>query len=646
VRAAQVTLAVALAAAAPGLGAQERVLPRVPAAAVAREAARTEAPRWVLRLGPVRVDEMRPAGEDGILVGLRQDELELRNLEFLLVGRDDGAVRWRWKRDRTGSSGTLVVLEDAVVFHTTEDDRYTITSVALATGARRWAHSWKGDTVTARPAIAADRVLLERRRKDRVDVLAVALSDGREAWSVQARVPRGRWSPPPVIWPGGVLVFTDGTTRVAPDDGRTLWARPELLPDSGDAPAHVDQGTAYLTEGGALHALDLETGATRWRTDLAAYDAVTNVFPDSDLVLVRGVVRFEGSGAILGNGVYLLSALDAADGTVRWQRRTLRPTVSNFVRLNGRVFVAGIDRLWAFDEATGTPRFEVETGAARLYPVRLRAYPDRIAFIGEHVLAAFDPVSGERMSWVGTTPLSQATTLAGLDAAIPRIREQLEALQAHAGRVEAAGQNPLSGSYAAAEMRRYQNMSNQYWRQAWSDRSRGDAWGFEMKSNLAQMNTAWAKAMANAAFALSVLDLVRKFLEYRLKLEIAKVEGLLERQLMFREAVLTGNAAAEWGNLVWRPHMQIAGGDEFASITIADVATGQRRTTIVSANYEDHGLWSLLDPDRGVLYHAGIGLDTAGWVWSREHSYWPRRKVQTIETLLVATPVSVPDMAH
>jgi hypothetical protein len=238
---------------------------------------------------------------------------------------------------------------------------------------------------------------------------------------------------------------------------------------------------------------------------------------------------------------------------------------------------------------------------------------------------------------VGTTPLSQATTLAGLDAAIPRIKEQLAALQARVQRSDGS-----SSSFATAEMHRYQNLANQYRSQAWSAASRGDAMTADLAGMQSRMNASWAKAMANVAFALSVLDLARAFMQARLKLEIAKVEGLLERQLMFREAVLTGNAAAEAGDWVWRPHMQISGGDDFAGVTVANVATGQRRTTIVSANYEDHGLWNLLDVERGVLYHAGIGLDTAAFVWSKEHSAWPRRKVQTIETILMATPVAVP----
>lgn len=625
------------AAAGSGAAAQEQVAPTVPYADIARQAARGAPPAWRLRLGPVRVDELRPAGGDALLVGLRQDELELRNLEYLLVGRDDGAVRWRWKRDRDGASGTLVVLDETVVFHTTDKDAYTLAAVALATGAERWKRTYKGDTVTARPTATGSHVLLERRRKDRVDVLAVTLADGREAWSLRYKVPAGRYTQPPVIWDGGVLVFADGVTRVAPEDGRVLWTRPDLQPDSGDAPVQTAGDLAFVNVAAAVEALDLASGVTRWRADLPAYDAVTNVFPDSGVVFVRGVARLEGSGAILGRGVFLLSALDDATGAVRWQRRTLLPTLSNFVRHGDRVLVAGIDRLTAFDLATGTPRFEVETGATRLYPVRLRGYPDRVAFIGEHVLATFDPATGARRSWVGTTPLSQATTLAGLDAVIPQLQDAVATLRTG---VQGAG-GGMAG-YASREMRRYQNLSNQYWRQAGAARSSGDYWGWQKGQMMSSMNSSWAKAMANVAFALSVVDLARAFMQYRLQREIARVEGLLERQLMFRDAVLTGNAAAETGDYAYRPHMQIMGGHDYAAVAVANLATGERRSTVVSANYLDHGLWNVLDAERGVLYHAGIGLDTAAYTWSAPHSAWPRRTVRTLETYLLATPVQVP----
>jgi len=108
------------------------------------------------------------------------------------------------------------------------------------------------------------------------------------------------------------------------------------------------------------------------------------------------------------------------------------------------------------------------------------------------------------------------------------------------------------------------------------------------------------------------------------------------------EALLSGNAAAEVGDRVYRPHLQLIGGRQFTSVVIADLPTGEQRTTVVSANYHDHGLWSVLDPDRRLLYHVGIGLDTAAYTWSEPRSAWPRRKVRTIDPYLLAAPVQLP----
>jgi hypothetical protein len=622
---------------APGAAAQDRIEPDVPHVAIARQAERGRAPLWRLPLGPVKVDEMRPVPGGRLLVGLRRDETRLRNLEHVLVRMDDGTVLWRVKRDPDGTSGTLVVLDDEVVFYHTENDRYTVNAVALETGAERWKRSYKGDTVTARPAPTEDRVLLERRRKDRVDLLALGLSDGREVWSLRYKIEKGRPSHPPIVWPEGALVFSDDVARVALSDGAVVWERPDLVPDSGDAPPQMYGETLFVTAGHTVTAVALADGATRWTAPLAGCVAITNVFPDSAAVYVRGIADAEGRQRLPGDGIFVLTALRPEDGAVRWQRRTARPTLSNLVQVGGRVFAASVDRLFAFDAATGRPLFEVPTGATRLYPVRLRGYPDRVAFIGEHALAAFDTATGARRTWVGMTPLSQATTLAGLDAAIPRLKADIAALS-----TGVSPQGPGMASWATGEMNRYQNLANQYRSQAWSQASRGDYMGAELSSMQSRMNSGWSKSMANLAFALSILDLARAIQQSRLKAQIARVEGLLEHQLMLRESILSGNSLAEAGDWVYRPHWQLVDGSGFASMVVVHLPTGRRRTTIVSANYQSHGMWNLLDPERGVLYHEGIGLDTAAWTWSPRHDVWPQKNMRTIETFLLATPVEVP----
>ena len=119
---------------------------------------------------------------------------------------------------------------------------------------------------------------------------------------------------------------------------------------------------------------------------------------------------------------------------------------------------------------------------------------------------------------------------------------------------------------------------------------------------------------------------------------------MLERTgVMFRESVLAGNEAAEAGDWVYRPNVAYLGGQDFASVAMLNLATGQRRTAVVSPNYLDHGLWNVLDLERRVVYHAGIGLDTAAYRWSKAHSSWPEGKVETIEVFLLATPVRLPE---
>jgi outer membrane protein assembly factor BamB len=628
----------AVGLAASGLAAQDRIEPDQPYAAIARQGARVGAPRWRLPLGAVRVDHLQPIGTDYLLVGLRRDEIRLRNLEFLLVRRDDGSVVWRHERDDNGNSIVLAVGDDAVLFQTVEGEKTELVTVALADGKKRWDRSYKGDVVAARPAPWAARVFVERRDDKKVEFVGVRWSDGRELWKTRSEIPKGAWRHAPVVTPEAVLTFVNGTTAVDPEDGQARWSRPDLAPDSAGAPVQLDATTAFVTVGAAVEAVALADGATRWRADLPAYAAITNVLPDSGAVYVRGIVQRDVAGGVRGNGIFLLSVLDPTDGTVRWQRRTVRPTLSNVVVVQDGLFVAGVDRLYAFDAANGDFRFDVETGAVRPYPIRLRAYPDRVGFIGEHVLAAFDPVSGDRLSWVGTTPLSQATTLAGLDAQIPRLRAQVAAL----GSGNQGGGFSYAG-YASMEAHRYQNLANKYSRDYWSASSSGNALGAQWAANRQREASSAAKTMSKVAFAMSIFELAAAFQQGAAQSEVARAEGMLERQLMFRESVLSGNAGAETGDWVYRPNMVFLGGEDFATVALLNLATGRRRTQVVSPNYLDHGLWSVLDPERGVIYQAGIGLDTAAYTWSDSHSSWPEGKVQTIELFLLATPVRLPE---
>jgi len=624
--------------AATGVEAQKRIEADQPYAAIARQAGRVGPPRWRLPLGAVWVDQLQQVDADHLLVGTREDEIRVGNLEFLLVRCDDGSVVWRVKRPRSGTSTVLALDDDGILFQTSDDDKATFNAVALADGKERWERSYKADAVTGHPAPWADRVLVEERRKEKVELKAIGWENGEEAWSLSYEIPRDEWRHPPVVTPAATLVFSEGTARLDEEDGKVLWRRPDLAPAESGAPVQMDDSLAYLTLDHAVEAVALADGKTRWRTALPAFAAITNVLPDSGAVYLRGIVERQAAGSVRGSGVFLFSLLDPADGTIRWQRRTVRPTLSNVVALQGGIYVAGVDRLYGFEAANGDLRLEEETGTTRPYPIRLRAYPDRIGFIGEHVLASFDPETGERLVWVGTTPLSEVTTLAGLDAQIPRLKAEI----GRAGSSRSTGTGFSYASYASAEANRYQNMANQYGRDYWTARSSGDPLRAQSAASRQRSASAHSKTMSKVAMAASIFEVALAFRQGMMKADVAKTEGMLERQLMFRESVLSGNAGAETGDWVYRPNKVFLGGESFGSVAMLNLATGQRRIAVVSADYEGHGLWNVLDPERGVIYHAGIGLDTAAYTWSKSHSAWPEGKVETIEINLLATPVRLP----
>lgn len=624
--------------------AQDQVKPDASYPVIARQAAAQAAPLWKVPLGATRVDVMQPAGSGRLLVGLRKDDAQLPNAEFLLVRLADGAVLWRARREPEGTSAPLLVLDDGIVVSNTGEKKYAVSVIESETGKERWRRSFKDENVQARAAPAADRLLLERRRKDKVALTALRLSDGRDAWGAEYRVAVGDTTKPPLAWADGALLFYGGVARVRLEDGTVVWARNDLPVASSDPPPQIDDSTVYVGRGAAVAALDLETGATRWTFAAQGYAAITNIYPDTHTVYLRGVADAVGRQRLPGTGAFVLTALDRDDGAPRWHRRTVLPTVSNLVRVGGRLFAATSDHVLAFDAATGEQRLDVVVAPnARLYPVRLRPYPDRVVFVGEYLVVALDTARGTQRNRVGVTPLSQKASLAGLDAGIPRLQADIAELSTG---LRQTGGGPSTSAWASNESARYQNMANHYRSESWTRRSLGDPMGAQLADVQGQMNAAWSRAMANVAFWMSLAELgqgiAQAIQQGRLKTAIARAEGQLEHQLLFRESIVSGYALAEAGDYVVRPDLTFVDDGGFASVVVLHMPTGRRRSAIVSANYETHGLWNLYDPDRGVLYHEGIGLDTAAYVWSDAHSTWPAGKVRTIETYLLATPVQLP----
>ncbi|UCC75047.1 MAG: PQQ-binding-like beta-propeller repeat protein [Gemmatimonadota bacterium] len=619
---------------------QDRIEPDTPPEAIERLAAREEPPLWRIPLGAVHVDDMRPLGPGRLLVGLKEDKPRLPNQDYLLVDLAAGTVLWRFERKEKGEFEPILALSDIIVFRARERDKYTIVVVDADSGTERWKTSIKGDEVRFYPLPTFDRILVERRDKKRVELTALTLSDGERAWrNEHERDDSERGPPPPTIWMGAVWQFYAGVECIDPEDGTVLWSRTDLVRDLADPPPQVEGESLFLALGHDLVALDIPSGATTWSASLSGYTVVTNIYPYDATIYVRGVANETGRRTSDGRGAFLLSAFRRDDGAFLWSRRTVQPTVSNLVEVDGRLYVATPTSLVAIDAASGEEAFEAEVeSTARLYPVQIRAYPDRIAFIGELLVAAYDPVTGDQSYRHGVTPISQETSLSGLDASIPRLQAQLTQLASTLG----GSAGPGAGTFAAAEATRYQNLANHYHNQAFSQRQLGDYQGAAMSDLRGQMESDWSGAFSGIAMVASLIELHAQLRRIELQAEMATYEGMLERQELFRRSILAAYAMAQAGDYVFRPSLQWSRGETYIALTLIHLPTGRRRITALSPDYLRYGLWNYVDIERGIVYHHGIGLDPSAYEYSQKHNFEFSGKVRTVNTFLIAAPLRVP----
>lgn len=143
-------------------------------------------------------------------------------------------------------------------------------------------------------------------------------------------------------------VYVDSNSLLAMDavDGTVRWTTDEAM----GTPAIAD-GTVYTGGSTSVYAVAVEDGTRQWRTRIGR--------PDAPITLAGGTV-YVGSGVgEARGGDHFLRAIDANDGTERWQFDEREGRFSVPAVADGTVFVANDGewgtntRLYAFDAADG-----------------------------------------------------------------------------------------------------------------------------------------------------------------------------------------------------------------------------------------------------------------------------------------------------
>ena len=604
--------------------AQRNLLQGTPDEIVRKRAAQQSPPLWKIPLGPVLVENMEIIGPDRLLVGLRKDFPGLPNLDYMLVDTSNGKIIWRYPR-KGGEYDPLLVFADLLLFRI--DDRKTVTLLALdaQTGKERWEFSVKGQSILHYPVLAAQKVIVMDQEKGQVKMTAVSLVDGKTVWQKSIQTQSGAQLPSPLMIDEDICVFYNGIERLSSKDGSSIFAQRELNFDDDSPPPQLVEDTLYAVHSGKrLCALNESDGKILWTASLPGGIKYTNIFPFGERIYLRG---------ISASDQHMLYSLSRADGKMNWVYSGREPNISNLIENDNLLYFGTKSSLSALKIDNGNQVFSVQvTTTGRTFPVRIRLVDDKIVYIGELVVAAYEAKTGKLKYRHGMTPGSPELHLNGLDAATPRLQEEL-------GQVSSQPGSNLS-NIATAEMRRYQNLSNKYSARWQYYRSQGDYERGDMYFRMSQSASRMAKFEANLAFALSLVDLGVSLYQ---AFQAEAVKTSIERQEMFRKSILNAYDKAETAEYVYRPHLEWYDVDDnFITVSVIHLPTGRRRETFLSPQYLSYGLWNLIDINKGVVFHSGIGMDPSAYELSEARRYYPYKKARTIKTFLIAMPVKIP----
>lgn len=290
-----------------------------------------------------------------------------------------GGVRWEVEVD--GSSAFVGDLDgDTAVVH----GQYRwLAAIDTSTGVRRWRVDLDEDGYgVAGATLVGDRAVVSTSPPGEGDarapyVLLVDLADGRTRWRTDLDADTDAQWAPPVVSDGRVLVQT-----------------------TPDNPGSAATNT--------LHALDLDSGAVAWRTDLGGRQGFFASPPvvSGDVVVVRG-----GEGA---HGVGL------GDGAVRWSAPGAFPL---WARPDGGVVLMVRSSLTVVHAADGSHAGTVEVsgpfGPASVPP---GVTDERVVVTTRRAVLAFDRATAE-LRWRHATEATPAALAATDEIAVTMLQD-------------------------------------------------------------------------------------------------------------------------------------------------------------------------------------------------------------------------------
>ena len=516
-----------------------------------------------------------------------------------LLECDDSIVNNRYCQVETAF---IAVFHDMLLVRIQGDGGTKLVALDMATGNKRWSTDLpKAGEIHLLTVPSAEALLVIQQLKQQATLTFLNFSTGAVIWRSEVGYANGTIEPPPPVNSGeSFWHFYDGVSKQSALDGKVAWHRQDILAGKQAPPMQLDKGRLSVLDGkNRLHILDADSGKTL--ASAAQHDNVvyTNIFPLGDRVYLRGM-RKEPSGQPL----FFTAAVRSSDGKELWIDYDKDPSVSNLIDEDGKVYFSTPFTLIALDRQTGARRFAVKASEiGKSFPVTIKKYGDKIVYIGELVIAAYNAKTGKEIYWHGFDPINQTAHMDALNDAIEHTQEYLSHFS-----------GPLSGiDLKEANMSNFffqqsvhsQNQSNYAAQQAAQYARTYEMTGDQLaasRSSIKMNESLIASSFGNAQFSMGMAFMTMENIQSSIAAASALDQVRLEKLLRMRKVLYQSYVGTQRGDYVYRTTKESG----MVGISVIHLPSGRMQHTPLTPEYKEVGIYSLVDFENAVVYYGGV----------------------------------------
>ena len=589
---------------------------------IIKRASKQPKPFFQIPIGHQHVENMQRVGKDLLLVGLRENSPKLRSSEYLMINSENGKVQWRWRCENSQYS-TFWVSDSYVILKADGKKKTTLFSLETESGKLVWTKSF---SITNHEFVVnpnTEELITYHFNKEKIMLSSISLKEGHSRWENQIN---GKWTQSPFVLldENRVFAFYNGISILDANTGAIVAELDEIPVGelSHLVPSFDDSHLFVVDDHGKLVGIDKANGQVLPQKDIAQGISITNIASTTKHIYVRGETE---------NSIFKVIAFQSNNPNPIWTFESDKAITSNFIENEDILFFASSSKLYALNATTGKSIYiKTVTQTGRNFPIALRLMDELVIYVGELVIAGFKSESGKLAYKHGFSPIDPNLHYNGLDASLPQVKERLEALQ---------NQAPIGVAQAASNQRAYyQKMADKNYSDYLKYRQLKQP-GTEYKANMARsrsrMYSNMARMQAGLSLSFAILEL-GVALETLLKARAA--EAVIRKQEYFRKSILEvyNNALSE--DYVFRPNLKyFSTPDQYICVSIINLSTGNKENYYLSPHYLQYGLWNLVDFEKRIIYHHGVGMNPSKYQISKS-KVAPLVKFKMVETFLIAQP--------